>query len=115
MVCPAIPAEIVADVVDDVLTVFTVNVAEVRPAGIVTFVGTVAPVRLLLKAIVSPPVGATPLILTVPVEVLPPTTVAGLSVTETSVGALIVKLASAEKEPVVPVIVATVCVATAVV
>jgi hypothetical protein len=53
--------------------VVTMNVAEVLPANIVTVPGTwAAAVLLLPKLTVIPPVGAAPLIVTVPVELFPP-------------------------------------------
>jgi len=70
-----------------------VKVVEVFPAGMVTVLGTDAEPVLLVKASVIPPVGATPLIETVPVGDLPPTTEAGLSVKPVIVGGLIVRVA----------------------
>jgi hypothetical protein len=46
--------------------VFTVNVAEVCPAEIVTDAGTVAVVELLLSEMTRPPAGAAEPIVTVP-------------------------------------------------
>jgi hypothetical protein len=61
--------------------------ALVAPAATVTLAGTVAaPVLLLESATEEPPAGAAPLRVTIPVEVPPPTTVAGLSVTEARLG-----------------------------
>src|SRR2546421_495979 len=67
--------------------VLTVNEALVAPAGTVTLEGTRAAEVLLLESATSaPPAGAGALSVTVPVEDCePPTTVAGLSVTEESV------------------------------
>jgi hypothetical protein len=66
--------------------VLIVKVAVVAPAKTVMLGGTVATVVLLLEsAIIAPPVGAGPLRVTVPVELLPPTTLVGLSVTEDKV------------------------------
>ena len=74
-------------------TVVTVNVAVVAPAGTVTVAGGVAADWLLLKAMGRPAAGAALLIVTVPVEETPPTTVLGLIKTEESVGAVIVSVA----------------------
>ena len=66
--------------------VLTVKVADFAPAAMVTLAGTDAdPVALRLT--VKPPVGAGPVILTVPVEELPLTTLVGLSVTLNGDGA----------------------------
>jgi hypothetical protein len=64
------------------LTVLVVirNVALVEPAATVTVDGTVAvEVLLLFNEITAPPAGACPFNVTVPVEPVPPFTVAGLS------------------------------------
>lgn len=60
--------------------VVTVKVAEVAPAGIVTETGTVAPLMLEVKVTVMPPAGAGAFRVAVPVEEVPPTTLAGESV-----------------------------------
>ena len=61
----------------------TEKVAVVTPAATVTLAGTCAAVVLLLvSATLAPPVGAAPLNVTVPVEELPPVTVAGLTETD---------------------------------
>jgi hypothetical protein len=75
--------------------VVTAKVAVVVPAATVTLVGTCAtPVLLLESVTTAPPEGATPLNVTVPVELLPPTTLVGLSVTDDSVvGGVTVKIA----------------------
>ena len=71
-----------------------VNVARVCPAGIVTEVGTVATfVLLLLSRTTAPPAGAGAFSDTVPVLLLPPTTVLGLSVRDSSVGGFTVSVA----------------------
>ena len=63
--------------------VVTVKVALVVPAATVTLAGTVATAMLLLESVtVAPPAGAPPVNVTVPVEELPPVTVAGLRATE---------------------------------
>ena len=74
--------------------VVTVNVAFTLPAATVTLAGTCATLVLLLdKATASPPAGAAPLRVTVPVDELPPTKVVGLSVTEVREGGVTVSAA----------------------
>lgn len=86
---PANPAEIVADVACATALVVTAKVALVAPAGTVMFVGTVAAAELSESDTTAPPAGAAALSVTVPVEPLPPTTVAGLSETAESVGPVV--------------------------
>ena len=71
------------------MDVFTVKVALVAPAGMITLEGTLAaPVLLLESATCAPPAGAGPLSVTVPVEdCIPPTTLLGFSVSEERAGA----------------------------
>ena len=84
-------AEIVAEVVTRTGDVFTVKVAPVLPAGTVTLEGTLAAALLLESITCAPPAGAGPLSVTVPVEVCaPPTTVLGFSVSEETVGGVMV-------------------------
>ena len=60
--------------------VLTVKVAPVAPAETVTLEGTLAAVVLLLEsATCTPPAGAAPLKVTVPVEEFPPVTLVGFS------------------------------------
>ena len=76
-------AEIVANIVRGTGLVRTVNVIDVSPAGTVTLAGTFAMIGLLLlKRTTTPPSGADPLSVMVPVDVLPPVTVVGLSVSD---------------------------------
>jgi hypothetical protein len=61
----------------------TENVVDVLPAGTVALAGTVAAAMLLLERVTrTPPVGAGPLRVTVPVEEFPPITLEGLRETE---------------------------------
>ena len=105
--------ETVEVVFEVTLTVFTVNVADVFPAGIDIIAGAVAEVLLLVTAMLSPPTGAGELMTTVPVEVLPPVTEVGLSVTETNCGGKITREAVRELPPAAAVKIAIFCVETA--
>ena len=67
-------------------TVLIVKVALVCPATTVTFAGTVAAALLLDNATTVPPVGAAAVSVTVPVELAPPITVLGLSVSDEGTG-----------------------------
>jgi hypothetical protein len=79
---------IVADVDAVTEAVLTVNVALKAPAGTVTLAGTAAALVLLLDSVTTaPPEGAALVRLAVPCEVLPPTTLAGLSAIPASEGA----------------------------
>ena len=109
---PLSVADIVAVVFDVTEAALAVNVAVVLPAGIVTVAGTVA-ADVLDSVITSPPAGAAEPIVTVPVLDLPEATVAGLSVSDFSVGAVIVSVAVFDTLPRVAVKVAAVLVATA--
>jgi hypothetical protein len=65
--------------------VATVKVALVAPAGMVTLAGTVATDVLLLdRETTAPPLGACALRVTVPVEEVPPDTLAGFSMSDDS-------------------------------
>jgi hypothetical protein len=86
-------AEIVTVVVEPTPFVVIGKVALAEPAGTVTVAGTVAAdVLLLCRLTDTPPVGATPVRLTVPVEPLPPTTELGFLVTDDKVGAFTVRV-----------------------
>ncbi len=86
LVAPPNEPEIVTGVDEATGCVVTVNVLLVLPAATVTLAGTVATAVLLLDSVTTaPPLGAAALRVTVPVEELPPTAVAGLTVTEESV------------------------------
>jgi len=105
-------AEIVA--VTEVATadVVTLNVAEVAPAGIVTVAGGVALLLPDVSVTTSPPLGAGPLRVTVPVETFPPMTDVGDNVTLINVAGEIVKVAVFETVPKFAPIVARVDTAT---
>lgn len=82
------------------IDVFTVKVALVAPAATVTLEGTLAaPVLLLESMTCTPPAGAGPLSVTVPVEELPPVTVEGLSVSEERLGGITVSEAVSVTPP----------------
>ena len=88
-------------------TVLTVNVALVAPAATVTFAGTVAAAVLLLdSATTAPPDGAALVNVAVPWELLPPTTVNGVSEIADSAGGDVagcgVKVRTADHAPAVP-------------
>ena len=85
----------------------TVKVAVSFPAATVTEDATVADDELLDSLTAIPPVGATPLRVTVPEEDDPPTKFVGVKVNKTSVGGLIVRVAVLETVPLLAVIVAT--------
>jgi len=81
-------AEITEDVDVVTETVVIVNVAVVAPDATVTLAGTVAAAVLLLVSVTTAPdAGAAALSVTVPCDVLPPTTLAGFSVTEVTTAA----------------------------
>ena len=65
-------AEMVEVVEAETAVVLTVNVPVVAPAATVTVAGTVALEDVDASFTLSPPVGAAPLIVTVPVEDAPP-------------------------------------------
>jgi hypothetical protein len=80
LIAPSV-AEITGVLVAVTVVVETVKVADEDPAGTVTLLGTVAVVvSLLASATTTPPLGAGPRSVTVPVDGLPPTTLVGLSV-----------------------------------
>jgi hypothetical protein len=102
----------VTEVDDATPVVMMVKVALVAPAAIVTLAGTCAAVVLLLDRVTTaPPKGARPLSVTVPVELLPPTTEVGLLVSDDSTGALTVRVV-VRATPYVPEIVTEVFTAT---
>lgn len=94
LVVPLNVEEILTVVLAATGTVVMINVAVVAPAGTVTLAGTAATeVLLLVSVTTSPPVGAEPLKVTVPVDDAPPTGLFGLSETEERVAGLIVSVA----------------------
>jgi hypothetical protein len=94
LVTPPLVPEIVTLVVLRTRFVVTGKVATVAPAATLTLDGTVATVVLLLESwMVIPVGGAVPLRVTVPVDVLPPTTFDGFNFNEESVGGVIVNAA----------------------
>jgi uncharacterized membrane protein len=74
----------------------TVKVVEVAPAGIEVVVGTVALEEFEVNVTGKPPVGAALLIVTVATELELPVTEVGLTVSDTSVGAVTVRFALAD-------------------
>ena len=77
--------------------VVTVKLALVDPAGTVTEAGTVAAaVSLLVRLTGIPPAGAGPVSVTVPVELVPPCTDAGLRLIELKAGGVTVSTAVRE-------------------
>ena len=76
-------------------TVVTVNVALVVPAATVTFAGVVEDALLLDRVTTAPPAGAGLFNVTVPVEEVPPNTVAGFMASVDIVRGLIVSPAVA--------------------
>lgn len=79
-----------------VAVVETVKVAVVEPAATVTDAGAVALPLFEARVTLIPPVGALPLRVTVPVELLPPITVVGLRPSVVTVGARTVSGPTAE-------------------
>ena len=74
--------------------VVTMKFALVDPAGTVTEAGTVAAaVSLLVRLTEIPPAGAGPVSVTIPVELVPPCTDAGLTLTEVRPGGVTVSIA----------------------
>jgi hypothetical protein len=87
-------AETVTTVRVGVNLVRAVKLADVDPAATVTLLGTLTRIGLLLdRRTNTPPAGAGPLSTTVPVEGVPPLTVLGTKVRETSAGGLTVRVA----------------------
>ena len=96
--------------------VWMVKRALVAPAGTVTVLDTLARLELLRNCTTTPPAGAGPLRVTVPVAVLPPQTEVGLIVSDWSVtlgAGLTVRVAVRETPPADAVIVTLVVLETA--
>jgi hypothetical protein len=96
--------------------VWMVKRALVAPAGMVMLLGTLARLELLRNCTTTPPAGAGPLRVTVPVAVLPPQTEVGLIVSDWSVtlgAGLTVRVAVRETLPAEAVIVTLVALETA--
>jgi hypothetical protein len=91
-VTPLSKPEIVAVFVVETGTVVIVKVAVVAPTSTVTEGGAVAQLMLDDSDTTVPPIGAGPLIVTVPVEETPPWTEVGLTLTLTKVGAVTAKV-----------------------
>jgi hypothetical protein len=70
--------------------VVIVNTALVLPPATVTFAGTDADAELSLSETTTPPLGAAPLKVTVPWELVPPLTLVGFTVSVLNAGGLIV-------------------------
>ena len=85
-VVPFADAEMVAVALEPD-TVVTVKLALVCPAATVTLAGTVAAALLLDNVTTVPPLGAAAVRVTVPVELAPPVTVLGFSVSDEGTGA----------------------------
>jgi hypothetical protein len=68
-------------------TVATVKLALVCPAATITLAGTVAAALLRDSVTTVPPLGAAAVKITIPVELTPPVTVLGLSVSAEGTGA----------------------------
>lgn len=85
--------------VADTGIVVTVKVAVVDPAATATEAGTLAFALLLERVTVNPPVGAAPVIVTVPVEEAPPVSAFGLSATDDTADAVTAMLAVLVLEP----------------
>lgn len=83
-------ADIVTELLLTTAVVVTVNVAVVAPAATVTLAGTCADPLLEESATAAPPAGAGPFRVTVPVELLPPTTLVGFKLNELAERGLIV-------------------------
>jgi len=112
---PAMEGEMAIVATVEVVTavVWIVNVAVVAPTGTVTLVGVVALALFVVRSTVKPPVGAGPLMVSVPVVGVPPVTVDGEIDNPDGCGGLTVSVPVTCVEPSVPVIVTAVDFATA--
>jgi len=116
LVDTAVDVPICPEIFDDVLAatglVVIGNVADVAPAATVTVAGTTTDAKLLVSVTAIPPVGAAPLIVTVPVDPEPPVTVVGDSTMELATGARTVIPACRVPPSAVPVMVTDALLAT---
>ena len=92
-------AEIDAEIWLVTCVVFTRNVALVLPLATATLADTVAEPLLLDSVMRTPPVGAAVPNVIVPVTFLPPTTLAGLRVTERMTGGFTVRFVVCDDPP----------------
>jgi len=112
-VTPPYEAEIVTELEADTGRVLIVKVALVAPSGTVTVGGTGATAVLLLDSITgAPPPGAGPFSVTVPVEMLPPTTLEGLRERDDGVARFTVRFEDRVTPPYVPEMLTTVALDT---
>jgi hypothetical protein len=86
-------------VIPSTTAVVTMKVALAAPPGTVTLAGTAADVLVLVSVTTEPPSGATPLRVTVPVEVAPPTRLDGASTSDDTAGGLMVSDADCVAPP----------------
>jgi hypothetical protein len=94
LLTPLYVAVIVTEVAAVTAAVVMLNVAVLAFAAKVIEAGTLAAVELLLVSVTTtPPVGAAPVRVTVPVLEVPPVTAVGLTVTDESAGGLTVSTA----------------------
>ncbi len=105
---PAAVAERLAVLFEATADVLTVKVADVAPLAMDTLEGTVASAMSERRATVIPPLAAGLLMVTVPVELVPPTTDVGETARPVIVGALTARVAVPFVVPTVPVMVAVV-------
>ena len=94
VVAPVVP-DTETDVLAPTVEVVAVNVPVVAPAATVTEAGTVTAALPEERATTRPPAGAALVIVTVPVELTPPATVAGLKDSALITGAVTVRVAVA--------------------
>ena len=101
---PPAEALIVTTVETDTADVVTLKLAELAPAATVTLVGVTALVLLEDKLTTSPPLGAGPLSVTVPVDKVPPVTDAGDTDKLVGTGGVTVRVAEDDEDPCMAVI-----------
>ena len=92
LVMPAYVAEIDDEALAVTTTVVMVNLALLAPAATVTLAGTVATAVLVLARLTTtPPVGALPVSVAVPLTAFPPAVLVGLSVSDDKTGGTTVR------------------------